>query len=293
RRYLSVQNLKDPVHILKGLHEAKAYMKEHRPDVVFSKGGFVAVPVVMAAHHYHIPVVIHESDLSPGLANKLCIPYADKICYSFPETAKYLTHGEPVHTGLPVRGELLSGSKEAALKFCGFDGTKPVLTVIGGSLGAQHINEVVEEDLSELLKTFDIAHICGKGKTNPALNGTEGYIEFEYVDKELKDIFAASDVFISRAGANVIYELAALNKPALLIPLGSKASRGDQILNAESFRKRGFCDVLMEDDLTAGSLTEKITALYNEREKYAAAMEAADMDDAARAVAEVIASVVK
>ena len=293
RRYLDIKNLTDPARILKGLHEARRYMKIHRPDVVFSKGGFVSVPVIMAASEYRIPIVIHESDLSPGLANKLSIPRATRVCFSFPETANYLSKSKAIHTGLPVREELTNGSAEEGRRLCGFDNGKSVLTVIGGSLGSLVVNEAVRGALPELLKEFQIIHICGKGKTDPSLDGLSGYRQFEYVSEELPHYFAASDLIISRAGANVINELAALQKPAILIPLGTNASRGDQLLNAESFSRRGFSVVLKEEDLTPASLTDTVLSTYQNRDTYIRAMAAATQDNAAAKVTEVIVSVLK
>ena len=291
RRYLSAQNLKDPAHILHGIREARAYMKKNHPDVVFSKGGFVAVPVVLAARRYKIPVVIHESDLTPGLANRICIPRADKICYSFPETEKYLK-GKGVHTGLPIRKELLSGNPEKGRSLCGFGADKPVLMVIGGSLGSLNVNKAVRDALSQLLKTFQIAHICGAGKMDESLSGTPGYVQFEYVNEGLNDLMAMSDVFISRAGANVICEIQALRKPNVLIPLGTDASRGDQILNAQSFEKRGYSSVLLEQDLNTETLLAAVMEVYENADKYKAAMEESETAHAAATVAGIIASMV-
>lgn len=288
RRYASVQNLKDPHHILHGIREARHYMKKNRPDVVFSKGGFVAVPVVLAARRYRIPVVIHESDLSPGLANKICIPRANKICFSFPETEKYLG-GKGIHTGLPVRDELLKGDASKGREACGFTEDKPVLMVIGGSLGSLNVNNAVREALPKLLEKFQVVHICGAGKMDSSFDGTPGYVQFEYVSDGLNDLMAMSDVFISRAGANVICELQALKKPNVLIPLGTDASRGDQILNAESFKKRGFSFVLLEQDLNTDTLIEAVREVYDNRKKYIDAMEAAGGENAARMVADIIA----
>ena len=288
RRYLDVKNLTDPFRILKGLREAKQYMKTNKPDIVFSKGGFVSVPVIFAAVSAHIPVVIHESDLTPGLANKLSIPKATKICYNFPETEQYLPEGKSVHTGLPVRRYLLEGDKHKGYALCGFSEDKPISMVIGGSLGAASINEVVREALPELLKKVYVAHICGKGKTDPELNDLEGYKQFEYVSEDLPDLFAAADVIISRAGANVIYEILALKKPSILIPLGTDASRGDQILNAKSFKRRGFAEVLYEDHLTKDALYNDIVEVAHNRESYLRAMEAEKKEDSAKLVTDVI-----
>ena len=293
RRYIDRKNLSDPARVIKGLHEARRYMHNNKPDVIFSKGGFVSVPVIIAASEFRIPIVIHESDLSPGLANKLSIPRATKVCYNFPETEKYLKGKKSTQTGLPVRRELKSGSKEEGLKFCGFSDEKPVLMVIGGSLGSLNVNNAVRSALPELLKDFNIAHICGSGKTDSSLEGTKGYRQFEYVNEELPGIFAAADIIISRAGANVIYEIAALKKPSILIPLGTDASRGDQLLNAESFKKRGFSDVLTEDILSKETLLEHVYDVYKNRMQYIDALNAAEQEDAARKVTEIIISVLK
>ncbi len=291
RRYLSVQNLKDPAHILRGIREAKAYMKENRPDVVFSKGGYVAVPVIYAAASYKIPIVIHESDLTPGLANKLCISKAKKICFNFPETESYLK-GKGVHTGLPIRRQLLEGSAEKGMIACNFSSNKPVLMVIGGSLGSLNVNNAVRSVLPQLLEKFQIVHICGAGKMDESLKGTRGYQQFEYVNEGLNDLMAMSDIVISRAGANVICEIQALGKPAILIPLGTDASRGDQILNARSFEKRGFSYVLTEDNLSDDALLEAVNYVFENRDQYIEAMKAAAEEDAAALVASIIASMV-
>lgn len=288
RRYLDLKNFTDPARILKGYREAKKYMKEHKPDIVFSKGGFVSVPVIFAASSAHIPVVIHESDLTPGLANKLSIPRADRICYNFPETEAYLPEGKAVHTGLPVRRQLLEGDPHKGYAFCGFAEDKPIVMIIGGSLGSASINEAVREALPELLKKVYVAHICGKGKTDPSLNGLPGYKQFEYVSDTLPDLFAAADLIVSRAGANVIYEIVALKKPSVLIPLGTDASRGDQILNAKSFKRRGFAEVLMENHLTKESLYNDIVEVSHNRDSYINAMNAEKKEDAAKLVTDVI-----
>ena len=293
RRYLDIKNITDPARILKGLHEARKYMRHNRPDAVFSKGGFVSVPVIFAASELRIPIVIHESDLSPGLANKLSIPRASKVCYSFPETEKYLTRVHAIHTGLPVRKELISGSREQGLQMCGLTGEKPVLMIIGGSLGSLAVNEAVRKCLPDLLDDFNIIHICGKGKTDPSLKNTPGYVQLEYANEELAHLFAAADMVISRAGANVINELAALRKPSLLIPLGTNASRGDQLLNADSFLKRGFSDVLKEEDMTSETLISKVHSVYSRKDEYIRAMSEAGSEDPAAAITQVILSVLK
>lgn len=268
RRYFDVKNFTDPFRVLKGFHEAKKLMKQLKPDIVFSKGGFVTVPVVIAAKKCKVPAIIHESDMTPGLANKLCIPSAVKVCCNFPETVKNLPQEKAVLTGTPIRKELLSGDKEAGRRFCGFTSDKPILMVIGGSLGAASVNNHIRSILPKLLKEFQVVHLCGKDKTDESLTGTEGYVQYEYIKNELADLFALSDIVISRAGANAICEISALHKPNLLIPLSANASRGDQILNARSFERQGFSMVLEEEEITDQKLLDSIRSLYSNRHSY-------------------------
>ena len=272
RRYFSLKNFTDPFRIIKGLAEADKLIKTLKPDVIFSKGGFVSVPVVMAGKRRHVPTIIHESDMTPGLANKLSIPSATKVCCNFPETLEHLPKEKAVLTGSPIRQELLSGNKIAALNFCGFTADIPVILIIGGSLGSVAVNVAVGAFLPELLKDFQVIHLCGKGKTDESLKDVKGYVQFEYIQDELKDMFALTDVIISRAGANAICEIAALRKPNLLIPLSASASRGDQILNARSFERQGFSVVIEEEELTNDKLLAAIRELYNNRETYIQAM---------------------
>ena len=272
RRYFSLQNFTDPFRVLKGFGEANKIIKELKPDVIFSKGGFVSVPVVIAGKRNHVPVIIHESDMTPGLANKISIPSAVKVCCNFPETLKALPEDKAVLTGSPIRQELMTGDKEKARSFCGFKETKPVILIVGGSLGAAAVNQAVRKILPQLLKEFQIIHLCGKGKLDYSLKGLDGYAQFEYIQDELKDLFALSDIVISRAGANAICELLALRKPNLLIPLSASASRGDQILNARSFERQKFSMVLEEEELTDELLLSSIHKLYDSRESYIEAM---------------------
>jgi len=280
RRYFDWKNFTDPFRVLKGFGEAKKLLKKIKPDVVFSKGGFVTVPVVQAAKKCHIPTIIHESDMTPGLANKLAIPAASKVCCNFPETVKYLPEGKAVLSGSPIRQELLSGNPLAALNFCNFTSSKPVLMVIGGSLGSVAVNNAVRSILPELLKTFQVIHLCGKGNVDESLSHTEGYVQYEYIKQELADLFALSDVVVSRAGANAICELLALRKPNLLIPLPASASRGDQLLNAASFQQQGFSKVLEEEKITPKLLLSTILDLYENRSAYVEAMEKSGQSDA-------------
>lgn len=279
RRYFSVQNFTDPFRVIKGFGEARKLIKDLKPDVIFSKGGFVSVPVVLAGKKCKVPVIIHESDMTPGLANKIAIPSASKVCCNFPETLENLPKGKAVLTGSPIRQELLSGNKIAAMDMCGFTADKPVILVIGGSLGSVIVNNAVREALPELLNHFQIIHLCGKGKTDESLKNTKGYCQFEYIKNELRDIFALADIVISRAGANAICELLALRKPNLLIPLSAKASRGDQILNARSFERQGFSLVIEEEELSKASLLQAVQNLYDNRSTFMDAMRSSGQQD--------------
>ena len=288
RRYFDWKNFTDPFRVLKGFVEAKKLMKSQKPDIVFSKGGFVAVPVVVAAKKAGVPVIIHESDMTPGLANKLCLSSADKICVNFPETLKYLPEEKAVLTGTPIRKELFQGDRIRGLKFCGFGTEKPVILVVGGSTGAAALNDAVWNLLPTLLKRFQIVHLCGKGKANPSYNGTEGYVQYEYINKELRDIFAASSLVISRAGANAICELLALKKPNILVPLTAAASRGDQILNAESFEQQGYSYLLREEELTNETLLAAIDEVTANSDRYLEAMNSKAGSDATQTICRMI-----
>ncbi len=272
RRYLDLKNLSDPFKVLKGIGQSIRLLKKLKPDLIFSKGGFVSVPVVLAAKFCHIPVIIHESDITPGLANKIAFPSASKICCNFPETLHYLPKEKAVLTGSPIRRELLSGNREDARAYCHFHSTLPVLLIIGGSTGSKAINEAIRAQLPALLKDYQIIHLCGKGNLDNTLNGTKGYAQFEYVSQQLKDMFALADIVISRAGANAICELLALRKPNILIPLSAAASRGDQILNARSFEKQGFSYVIEEENLTGDTLLSAIHTVFRQKEDYVRAM---------------------
>ena len=280
RRYFDLKNFSDPFRVIRGFFQAKKLLKKLKPDIIFSKGGFVTVPVVQAARRRHIPVIIHESDMTPGLANRLAIPAATKVCCNFPETIPYLLAGKAVVTGCPIRAELRMGNRLEALKFCGFSANKPVLLIIGGSLGSVAVNQAIRGILPELLKDFQVIHLCGKGNLDPSLNNTSGYVQYEYIKEELAHLFALADVVVSRAGANAICELLELRKPALLIPLPAAASRGDQILNAQSFQKQGFSEVLPEEDITPDLLLSTIKGLYENRQTYITAMEKSDASNA-------------
>ncbi len=293
RRYFSWENFSDIFRILKGYSQSKKILKKLRPDILFSKGGYVSVPVVFAANRMKIPVVIHESDYTPGLANRLCIPKARRVCVSFEAACKHIPEEKCVKTGSPVRAELFDGSREAGLARLGFSGKKPVLLIMGGSLGALAVNEAVDEILDALLETFDIVHIRGAEKLNPALGGKAGYAQFEYVTDELPDLFAAADLMLSRSGANAIFEILALCIPALLIPLPLEASRGDQILNANYFAGKGFSLVLQQNDITPQVLLSKIEELAEQSETLKKNMRESGIQNGAQNVAQVIFAVSK
>lgn len=289
RRYFSWKNFSDPFRVCKGFFEANRLMKELKPSIVFSKGGFVSVPVVLAAKKNHVPVIIHESDMTPGLANKLSFSSADRVCCNFPETVDKLPAGKAVLTGSPIRAELMLGDANKAEKICGFEEDKPVIMVVGGSLGAASVNKMIRKVLPRLTEKFNVLHLCGKGKLDEELIGTKGYFQMEYAKDEMKDLFALSEVVVSRAGANAICELLALHKPNLLIPLPASASRGDQLLNAESFRKQGFSMVLDEDkDLTEDSLVNAIFELYERKNEFEKTMLTSNQTNAVMTVVKLI-----
>ena len=293
RRYIDLKNLSDPFKVIKGLAQARRLLGKIKPDVVFSKGGFVSVPVVLAAKSRKIPCIIHESDMTPGLANKICIPCAQRVCTNFPETLKHLPAEKAVLTGSPIRTELFNGNKEKGLKFCGFDDSKPVILIIGGSLGAVAVNNAVRAILPQLLEKFQIIHLCGKGKLDESLKDVKGYVQFEYIHDELSDLMAASDIFISRAGANAICEILALRKPNILIPLSAQASRGDQILNAASFEKQGYSIVIQEEDITDEKLLAAVNDAYTNKDKYITAMKRSQLNNSIEKITGLISTAAK
>lgn len=260
RRYMSIENVKDPFKVLKGTMQAWRIIGKRKPKVIFSKGGFVSVPVVLAAKLRGVPSVIHESDYTPGLANKLSIPFTKNVLATFPETMDYLPGKKAEYVGAVIREELFQGNRDKGLALCGFTSDKPVLLIMGGSGGAEKINEAVRHSLDSLLKAFQIVHICGQGKIDTSYE-RKGYVQFEYVNEELKDIFAMTDFVISRAGSNAIFEFLALRIPMLLIPLSRAASRGDQIINARSFKEKHYARVLEEEDLNETTLQAELKAL--------------------------------
>jgi len=292
RRYFDWKNFTDPFRVIAGAFQSAHLMGKIKPDVCFSKGGFVAVPVVFGAWLHRIPVVCHESDLTPGLANKLCTPFVKKVATTFPECAADLgPKAEAV--GTPLRPELFRGNREKGLRFLGLKGEKPILMMMGGSLGAQAVNKALREALPELLTTFEVAHICGKGNLDESLMSTPGYAQKEFVSAELADVFACADLVLSRAGSNALMEFQALARPLLLVPYPKGASRGDQILNAQSLEKRGLCRVLLQENMTAATLTEALLKTWADRDALTAAVKAAPPADGTKRVLEMIEEVQK
>ena len=287
RRYFDWKNFTDPFRVIAGAFQSSRLMGKLKPDVCFSKGGFVAVPVVIGAWLHGVPVVCHESDLTPGLANKITSKFARRIATTFPECAQALG-AKAQCTGTPMRPELFSGTREGGLALTGFSGSRPILLMVGGSSGAQRVNEALRAALPRLLETMDVLHLTGKGNLDESLNGLPGYRQFEFLSDDLPNAFACADLVLSRAGSNAICELQALKKPMLLVPYPKGASRGDQILNAESFRQRGLCHVLAQADMTADTLYDAILALQKDRETLVRNLTQAPPADGTQAVLRMI-----
>lgn len=259
RRYFSLKNFIDPFKILIGIAQSFFLLRRLKPDVIFSKGGFVAFPVVVGAWLNKIPIVAHESDMSPGLANKLTFPFVNKICLTFDAGKSHFKKQDKIEvTGTPIRQSLFNGDAGRGLKLCGFNAQKPCLLIVGGSQGASAVNQVIRSALLALMEEFQVIHLCGKDKLDPTLESVEGYKQFEYVHEELADLFAASSVVISRSGANSLYEILALGKPHILIPLSAQVSRGDQIQNAGYFQNLGISVVIQEADLNKECLLKAL-----------------------------------
>lgn len=273
RRYFSWQNFLDMIKIPFGMLQAIWIVFKQKPNIVFSKGGFVSFPVVFAAKVNKIKCVMHESDVTPGLANKMSLPFVSKFFTTFEDTIKYVKDKTKVDCIGPVLSDRLkNGSKENACKICCFETDKPIIMVIGGSLGAKSLNCAIRENLENLLEKYQIIHICGKGQVEQNIKG-KGYKQFDYVSEELKDFMAASDVVVSRAGSNSIFELLSLNKPMVLVPLSGTSSRGEQMLNAKSFQSKGYCEIVADDKLGQEDLLLKtIDDVYQNKNKYIANM---------------------
>ena len=301
RRYFDVKNFLMPFNVIKGINEAEKVLKKQNVDIVFSKGGFVAVPIVIAANKLKIPIVSHEADISPGLANRLAAPRSKVICCNFEETAKIFGK-KGIHTGSPIRDVVLKGDREKGIRLLNFKADKPILFITGGSLGSQYINNLIRKNIYELINRYNVVHQCGVGKmSSQCLTDKESlafqsemiknsYKEFEIISDDLPDIFAASDFVISRAGANIIFELLALKKPSLLIPLSKKASRGDQILNAKSFEAKKYAITLLEEDQDEKPwlFIEKLDELEKKKDSMIDAMNRAKENNAIKKICDVI-----
>ncbi len=260
-RSFTVKNFSIPFKVLSGIIQSGKILDKLQPNVIFSKGGYVSIPVVIASHKRKIPIISHESDYSIGLANKLTSKYCKKILTSFPETAINIKNGE--FTGPPIRSDIFEINKKDAISFFGFNGEKPILLVTGGSLGAKIINDTLRNSLKFLLPKFDILHICGKNNLDNNLE-QKGYVQVEFLTN-MEYALVASDICITRAGSNTLFELMSLKKPCVLIPLPQGISRGDQVLNASYFQKLGLTYVLNQSELTPESLTFAITSVYANR----------------------------
>lgn len=291
RRYFSLKNLTDPFRIIAGYFDAKKALKKEKPDVLFSKGGFVSVPVVYAAAHLKIPVISHESDITPGLANKLSAKYASRVCTTFSEANSKIPKNKGIFTGSPIRRELFLGNAERARASLGFD-DKPVMLVMGGSVGSVAINNAVRANLKPLTEKYNIIHLCGKNHLtdDPDALSNTSYRQFEFISEELPDCLNLASFIVSRAGSNAIHEFLALRKPMLLIPLPLSASRGDQILNAQSFKERNFARVLEEEKITEETLMKAIEELCDDSAGMIASMEEFGLTDASGTIADIILS---
>ena len=287
RRYFSLQNFIDPFKVVWGALQSVAAIARIKPNVCLSKGGFVSVPVVVGAWLCRVPTICHESDLTPGLANRICSRFALKVCTTFAECAKALG-AKGVHTGTPLRPELFKGSRAAGLALSGFDGSKPILLMTGGSLGAQSVNKCLRESLPALLPHMDVLHLCGKGNLDESLMDTKGYCQKEFLSEEMPDALAVADIVLSRAGSNTLSELLALHKPMLLVPYPLSASRGDQVENAKSYAAQGLARVLMQEDMTAQSMTDGLLKLLNEKDELLEALKAYPIKDGTDKVLELI-----
>lgn len=266
RRYFSLDNVRDAGRVVLGVIEALRLVRRLRPDVIFSKGGFVAFPVVLAGWMCRIPVLGHESDFSPGLANRLSQPFLQTLCTSFAQTPVGGFRGRVVHTGTPVREAMLRGDPDRARQQFRLDPAKPMLLVTGGSLGALALNQVVRAALPALLREFEIVHVCGPGRMQAS--AMAGYHQYEFITEGWGDLFALAAVVVSRAGANSLFELLSLGKLNLLIPLSAAASRGDQLENADYAQQQGYSLVIPEGNLNEGTLVAGIHELLRQRKQY-------------------------
>ncbi len=288
RRYFSWQNFVDPFRVVWALLESLFLIARIRPDVVFSKGGFLAVPVVLAAWLLRVPVICHESDVTPGLANKISFPFTDTICVNFAETAALVSRDQVVVTGTPLRTSLLKGCASRGRRFLGFAEDKPVLLIFGGSLGATRINAQVRSVIGLLSERYAVIHITGAGNIDESLLAMPGYVQKAFLNEEFGDVLAAANLVIARAGANTIYELLALRKPHILIPLSGTASRGDQLVNARIFEKGGFSVVIQETELSDELFIERIAKTFERIPDLTAKLSRYEIPDSTQMIKELL-----
>ena len=261
KRKFTLSNLSIPFNLIKGINEAKKLIKEIKPDVIFSKGGYVSIPIVIAGNYLKIPVISHESDLTIGLANKLSSKFSKLVLPSFPETARQIKNG--YYVGPPLRNELFKVNKELAYQTFGFKNNKPILLITGGSQGAKAINNAIIDIIPQLLKSFNIIHLCGKGNLNNIK--LEGYYQTEFTNK-IENAFAVSAVCVTRGGSNSLFEILAMKIPSLVIPLPKQQSRGDQILNAQYFSNKEVVKLLYQENLTKETLLDSIICTYKNKD---------------------------
>ena len=260
-RSKKLKNLTIPIKVIKGISQAKKLINELKPDVIFSKGGYVSVPTVIAGKKLNIPIILHESDYTIGLANKICARYSEKVLTAFPETSGHIKNGQFI--GMPLRDLTPKISENEILKKYNFSGQKPILLVIGGSQGAKAINLALRKSLPNILAKFDVLHVCGKGNVDNSIQ-YNGYTQKEYI-LDIQEAYSIASVCITRAGATSLFELMSIKMPCVVIPLPKGASRGDQILNANYFEKLNLITVLNQDKLTENTLVNAINSVYNNR----------------------------
>lgn len=289
RRYFSWQNFLDVFKVFFGVVKSFFVLLRLRPNITFSKGGFVALPVVLGSWLSRVPVVIHESDMTPGLTTKLSKKFARKICVAFKDTEKYFPSTKVVYTGLPVRDIVYNASAQRGLEVSRFAGKRPIILVFGGSLGAQFLNNIIRDNVkNKNLKDFDIINICGKNNLNEEMNACPNYLQFEGLADDFLHIMACADVVVSRGGATSLFELMAMKKPHVIIPLSKKASRGDQIDNAKYFHKLGVSEYVFEEDCTWDLLFQKIQERLENKAQFLAKVEELDFDGATQNVMNIL-----
>lgn len=290
RRYFSMKNFTDPFKVGAGMLQALQIIRKTKPAAIFSKGGFVSVPVAMAGKLMAVPVIIHESDVTPGLANRIAMPFANHIFTVFTQTLKHVPKEKSTCTGSVIRSELLDGSAAKGREICHFENDLPVLMIMGGSQGSVMINNAIRTNLPELAKEYNIIHLCGKGNIDASLSDFPNYCQFEYVTHELSHLLHMTDFVVSRAGSNSIFEFLALKKPMLLIPLSKQQSRGDQLLNAQLFKQQGFAHVVEEEELTPERFFAEMKKLHMDEDLLVENMTKAEPPKTAYEMAKLVAA---